>query len=217
MKWVVIVSVVLLLSACLSLKNNNVTQEIELILIPSVQPGKLETKFDIVLKSENPISNPKGYIKSIGSLQSLTFTSHEAPLSKTWVAAATIIPIDLVKVELEYNLYGYLKRTNEMTFTAEDGDSATDATLTMIRITPESTEATTSKVYASLESIYAIALPTGYIIGKNKIYELNFKQFGNIWTAETSVATSEVLISTTVEYYVFKKYAYVREKQTKLW
>lgn len=224
MKWVVIVSVVLLLSACLSLKNNIATQEIELILIPNVKIPSLdfETEFDIVLKSEDYISNPSGYIKSGSSSQLLEFTPLETPLSKTWMAKATIIPIDKVDVEVEYLLYGYLRRKSRKEFKADDSALSSivvDATATYT--TPVSTETTTTNVYVLIEANRTIVGVTGYIKAKNAIYELNFEPpasttpspFGTIWIAETKIATSDLQDPTPVafiEYYTFIEYAYKR-------
>lgn len=228
MKWVVIVSVVLLLSACLSLKTNNVTEEIELILIPNVQPGKLETKFDIILKSENFISNPSGYIKSSSSSQLLTFTPLETPLSKTWMATATIIPIDKVDVEVEYFLHGYLKRKSKEEFKADHNVTA-GIKLTRIPETPPTTPAVYT-IYVLLESKEPILSPSGYgkirsIDGTHEyVHLLVFSPpstsvvFGTTWIATiTNVATSNELKFAKLEYYIFKKYAYVKEVETKSW
>lgn len=229
MKWVVIVSVVLLLSACLSLKTNNGPEEIELILIPNVKIPitelfTLETEFDVIMKSKNYISNPSGYIWSGSSSQLLKFTPLETPLSKTWIATATIIPIDEVDVKVEYYLYGYLKREKPKPFKAEgDVDVTIDATCT----TPISTETTTTSAYALVEADRMIVGVAGYIKAKNGIYKLSFRPpasitpasplFGTIWVAETKIATSDLQGPTPVvfvEYYVFKKYAYVRETKS---
>ncbi|MCS7174698.1 hypothetical protein [Pseudothermotoga sp.] len=219
MKWVAIVCVVLLLSSCLSLRTDSTMQEIDLILIPNVGISdglNLKTEFDVVLESKNYISNLSGYIRSGNSSQKLIFTPAGTLTSKTWTAKVTIIPIDEVNIEIEYYAYGYLKRTLEKTFKADD-DGTVEVTLDMVRETPVSTEVETSKVYVLLKSNRIVTNVAGYLKGENGIYELSFKPLGTNWIAETSVATSEVLISTTVEYYIFKKYAYVKDTITKFW
>ncbi len=221
MKWVAIVSVVLLLSACLSLETNNAKEEIELILIPNVQPGKLETKFDIILKSENFISNPSGYIKSTSSSQLLTFTPLETPLSKTWMATATIIPIDAVSIDnIEYYLYGYLKRKEKERLFRADSSIKPNVTVNSTCTTPTSTETTFTDVYVLVKSDMTITGVVGYIEDINGIYRLDFKSsesasLGTIWFANTRVPVNYNHEATAViEYYVFKKYAYVKEVKT---